>query len=353
MRILFLVPKYLDLYVPIYKELEKQGHHVEIVFDVPHSIDPFLRCRGYKTITQFVKLCLFMLLKIGKEYWRKRIIDNNILNCRYDLLLCINGCSFDPYLLNHLRIRNENIKSILYLWDTTKYYNYTRNAKYFDKVFSFDWLDCRKFNLNYLPFYWIDNESDKNDIKYKMSIIGTNHDGRLNIVERIAEQLNELNHKYYFNIYMPQRTLSVREKFRYWLAILINDETKIHQLNIIKGVEKSDFIVHDAIPIYRANEIISQSEIILDTDRETQTGITPRLMWALAKGKKIVTTNKDLVDLSFFDPQTIHIIDRKEPYIDPRFLANETKGKECPKELRQYRIDKWVRFLTETSNETV
>ena len=68
--------------------------------------------------------------------------------------------------------------SYLYVWDSSRYYDYFRFYKSFDKVFSFDVNDCIKYKVNFLPFYWIPINSPKEDHKrYFMSIVGSNHDG--------------------------------------------------------------------------------------------------------------------------------------------------------------------------------
>ena len=41
------------------------------------------------------------------------------------------------------------------------------------------------------------------------------------------------------------------------------------------------------------NTIMEESECVLDIDRPMQTALTPRLVWALAAGKKIITSNQN------------------------------------------------------------
>jgi len=86
------------------------------------------------------------------------------------------------------------------------------------------------------------------------------------------------------------------------------------------------------------------STCILDTDRPTQTGTTPRVIWALALGKKIVSTNTNLLRLPFYDDKQIKIIDRSNPIIDIDFI-NEPFEKKNADYLIELRIDNWVKQL--------
>lgn len=71
--------------------------------------------------------------------------------------------------------------------------------------------------------------------------------------------------------------------------------------------------------VEETERIISESSCILDTDRESQTGTTPRVIWALASGKKILSTNKNLIKMPFYNEKQIHIIDRNTPIVDIDF----------------------------------
>ena len=50
-------------------------------------------------------------------------------------------------------------------------------------------------------------------------------------------------------------------------------------------------------------KIMMDSECVLDTDRASQTGTTPRLIWALALGKKVITTNMNVKQMPLYDPR--------------------------------------------------
>ena len=81
---------------------------------------------------------------------------------------------------------------------------------------------------------------------------------------------------------------------------------------------------------------------MLDTDRDTQSGTTPRVIWALGVGKKIITTNRNLLRASFDSPEQISIIDRESPVIDIDFIKDNRTFSIHP-EIEKLRLDKWVK----------
>lgn len=348
MKILLLVPKYLDLYKPIIEELKNQGHQTKVIFDKNLFSDPYGRFQKTSKLKQIIKKIIFV--NIVKLYWIKRIREDKELNLSYDILFCINGCSFDNYLLKHLKIINPSIRSIIYLWDTSKYYDYIHNIKYFDKVLSFDIDDCKKYSMIFLPFYWKPSTCMKSKIVYTMSIVGSNHDGRLEIIEKIAKQLNDSNLNYYFKLYMPLVELKRDEKKLFKKAIKNKDLPTIRYYKLLTGKTNSEYIVHSIISVDDVQRIMSQSEIILDTDRETQTGTTPRLIWALAMGKKIVTTNENIKIMPFYNPTYISIIDRDNPILDKNFILDNNSQTDQVSSLFNYRIDNWIKFILSNKN---
>lgn len=343
MKILLLVPQYLDLYKPIIEELLNQDYKIEVIFDNNIPMDPYRRCHGGQVFKQLIKKIFFRYLI--RDYWKTKIKEEKVLSFSYDLFLCINGCSFDNYLLDHLKSINPSIRAIIYLWDSSNYYDYVRNIKYFDKALSFDIEDCQKYNMTLLPFYWKPLKDSTPNIVYKMSIIGSNHDGRLDIIEKVAKQLDDNKMKYYFKLYMPLRNLKHNEAKSLKKAMKKKDYSHIRYYKLMTGDINSDFIINEVMSVDEVNQIISQSEIILDTDRKTQTGTTPRLIWALSMGKKIVTTNENIKRMPFYNAEYFSIIDRDNPILDMKFILSNNSPKNQLSSILPYRIDNWIKFI--------
>ncbi|MBR2958435.1 MAG: hypothetical protein IKC19_02230 [Bacteroidales bacterium] len=306
MRILFLAPSYLNLYKPIQEELERQGHHVTFFEDIPYKPDWVNTWRKKIAALSFNPHIIYW-----KRFFRHQ---KELFNQKFDILLCINGVSFHPILLKKLKKSNPKIYASLYVWDTSNYYNYYKYSHAFQKISTFDIEDSGKYGASFLPFYWLPIKQDKknNTEKYSLSLVGSEHDGRTNIVTTISSQLDKYGLNYCFKIY--------------------------------GAPPESPFRITTPLSLEETQEIMINSTCILDTDRPTQTGTTPRVIWALALGKKIVSTNTNLLRLPFYDDKQIKIIDRSNPIIDIDFI-NEPFEKKNADYLIELRIDNWVKQL--------
>lgn len=343
MNILFITPFHFNLHKPIEKELSEQGHRVYTVRDICLQHD-----NGYKgknIIKKYIDRIFFNNNNELEKHWiNLNYQNNNFLEQKYDVCFCINGCSFCEFLYKYLKKRNPSIKFVLYLWDTINFFNYDRNFIYFDKIYSFDFHDSNNNSkVDFLPFYWIPSVSSPK-IRYDISLIGSHHDGRLGITESIAKQLDEANLSYYFKIYCAESRLTLSLIKKILIAYIKRDKKTIRDIKIIIGKEKHPFITNSPIPLSITNTILNESECILDTDMEIQAGPTPRLIWALAKGKKIITTNSFISLMPFYDKNLIHIIERKNPKIDIDFIISKNEHIHTTF-LDNLRIDNWVKQI--------
>jgi len=87
--------------------------------------------------------------------------------------------------------------------------------------------------------------------------------------------------------------------------------------------------------------LITDSKILLDIQRPKQNGLSFRIMEAIALEKKIISTNKDLINYDFYNPNNIAIVDSNNIHIDDTFF--KTPYQSTPKEIVQkYHISSWV-----------
>ena len=339
MKILLLANDYLGLSKPILKEIQQQGHEVLYVADDALSTDCY-----YRKINRFVKIIRNIfnrLFHIYEKYWEKAIKNNTNINDFFDVLFCIQGVSFHPYLLNILRKHNPHIKTSLYIWDSNKYYDYFRNAIFFDQVFTFDIEDSKQGEfVNFLPFYWLPHNDTYRNIKYDISIIGSDHDGRIEIVEKVYNQINS-NLRSYFKIIISKFPLRTN-RLKLIFMLLFKYVCFVETLEKWKHKLTLPFVSFEYMPQEDVNKIIQESNCILDTDRECQSGTTPRVIWALAMGKKIISTNTHLVDMPFYNEKQIKIIDRNNPEIDIDFAKTEEIFDKS-EYISDLRIDNWVK----------
>lgn len=320
MRILFLAPTYLDLQKDIISEMERQGHEVVFIAD-RHDL-PFdygVRPTSFpRRVKRIIKQAISSTLRIRHNYWAK-LIKREELSRPFDFLLCINGSSFHPSLIKHLKAMNPAVRSCIYVWDTNTYRDFFHSIKYFDKAFSFDLNDCKSVepNIPFLPFYWLPSSADKADNKYDISMIGSAHGHRVKVLSEVLKQLKDY----------PQ----VRQKFH------------IYSPNHLDKIDEQ-YQIHTPLPPAQVNSVIASSGCILDTSREGQGGTTPRFIWALAQGKKIITTNSFITGMPFYRADQIRIIDAENPVVDVDFILSDKKFEVSPY-IENLRIDRWVKTL--------
>lgn len=327
MNILFIAEPYANLHQPIIDELHSQGHCVTFIEDsILPDID-WRQCWRGKRDKYFRKLKADFLGSY-KRYWRGVIEGRDEIHQKFDILFVINGCSFHPYLMQFLRRKSPNLKSILYLWDNSEIYDYYYNAKYFDKVVTYDLADSIRYGVALLPFYYTHDMVYNPDIKYLISTIGNNHSRRLDICRDIHRIFCDKIKRDILPDHMQN-----------------NNSISLINLNIVDtNLPKDDIVCHRPFSIKEVVELIKNSYIILDTDRESQTGTTPRLIWALAMGKKIITTNKSISKFPFYNPKQILIIDRDDIVIPDDFILDR-EHINVTYDISTLRIDNWINFL--------
>lgn len=340
MKILLLAPTYLDLYLPVKEELEKQGNDVFFIEDITPAFYPYYRKNGLKNLLYKSIHCFRDLDRLYKDFWDAKIADYNLLSHRFDCFICINGTSLHPYFLERLRENNPGIIKRLYLWDTNKYYDFERFIRFFDKCYTFDLEDSQIMNISYLPFYYIDNKDDVKEI-YDAFCIGTLHDNRLAILKCLAKQLDELSSSYYFKVVFSPVTLCLKTRIIYYVRSLFENKTTRLEMKYKLGLLNDSLLSTKIYSLDEYNSIMKQSRVIIDTDRESQKGLTPRLVWAIALGKTIITTNKNLLFNPYCPKKSIWIIDRDNPVIKKEMLV-ENDSEVDPK-VKELEIGEWVK----------
>lgn len=265
-----------------------------------------------------------------KEFIINQKIKKNLKNQLIDFLLVVGGQ--DLYKKNILYIIKNSIirKKILYLWDNIeRVKNFQEIQGFFDRIYSFDYKDCEKYNLNYRPTFYskrlekLKNEDLEEDIN--IFFIGIYRKNRLNIVKKMYKDEN------FIYLYYP--------KLFFYLLKLLKKEEFI-------GIDKK-YINFQPIKKEKYNEIFKRSKYILDIPEENQTGLTQRILDALLLGKKVITTQKSIVKEKFYNDNNILIIKNYED-IEKNDYFFKTKYKKITSEIiNYYSIEKWIKDVLE------
>lgn len=290
--------------------LREKGHTVTHIdfntfkYQYPHF--------GYKVYNFFLKAFFKKNLKnihFGKEINQR--LQN--LNQIQDVILTIKADFIDPNLV--LEFKRYTKKSIAYFND-----NVYRCPKIlplipnFDKVFSFEKEDCETHQLNFIP-NWIYQEN-QNDTKatFEFDVFNiSSKDNRFKTISKIANSLKEKN-------------LITK-------IIVYNKKNKIKNPNI-------EFI-SKYLQISEVNKYIKRSKILLDIHRKEQNGLTFRVFESIGLNKKLITTNPNIVNYDFYNPNNILVIDEKNMNFDVNFFKTEYEP--IPKNIYyKYTLEQWV-----------
>ncbi|RCW53392.1 hypothetical protein [Halanaerobium sp. ST460_2HS_T2] len=201
---------------------------------------------------------------------------NEISN--YDTIL-IHASSITMHLPEWIKSKNSDIKVILWYWNpVTKRTVPTEKIRKYCEVWSFNYKDCEKYNMNYNSQYYFKSMTlPENKIDYEIFFIGSDK-GRAKIIDGLHENIDK-NISTNFNV-------------------VTNNSNNIKNKNIISDKMSYDEILYN----------ISKSKSILEILQSTQSSPSLRTFEALFFSKKLITNNKNIINYDFYHPNNIFII---------------------------------------------
>ena len=326
-RILLIAPVFFGYQMDIGEKLEEFGAKVDFLPDRPFQ-SSFLKAvtRIFRPITT----------PYSNYFFKKKI--SGFEEAKFDYIFVIQGESLTPDVLNFIAHLHKNARKILYLWDSLKNKKWLlKNIKFFDDVFTFDISDARKYQINFRPLFFVDkflgNEPPLGEIglpNYDLVFIGTIHSDRLKIINAIGSKL-ENSAKFFRYQFLQAKWLF------YFKKILASD---------FANSKTADFFFE---PLSKAkiSEVFSMSKAVLDIEHPNQSGLTMRTFEVLASGKKLVTTNKNILFYDFYDPHLIHIVDRENldgAGIPKIFFSQDSPF--CKKKFeKNYSLHAWIKEI--------
>lgn len=341
-NILFIAPKYMDIYKDVISEMKQQGYEVDFIAEQFHKDDPD-NIRGYAKFSKiFVNEKKFSK-KIAK-IWTDLLKSDNF-NKIYDICFVLDGQSLSPVLFNELRNRNSNVKIVNYLFDTTtEVYHFEKNFQYFDKVFSFDISEVAKYNLNFLPIYW--TPCNDNDVpKYDLFGFGAIKNDRYEMFSRLEKIAQKNNLTYFLKLF---NFLNIRSMLLHRVKCAVYTLLKIPNIIPPKAILSSFSTKHTISP-NEFRRYISGANIVIDTSSPFQDGLTARFMWSLGLGKKIITTNANVKRYDFFNENQILIYsasttnEQIEKFLTSKYEMAHSQSEQ----IVQYRLDLWLKNILE------
>lgn len=268
-----------------------------------------------------------------------RDFRREIQNLHFDIFLCIENACFVKSFMHFLHEKNPNIKSVLFLWDTykTQQGGFKDYRFLFDKVYSFDRDDAKKYGIEYFPDFYIPQEK-ANEFLYDISFVGTGNDNcamhrfeLIDYVNRFCEE-HGLRSMLFLKASVPSKPKNLLMK------ILLRIHNNKDYQNIIAKYNDEKWLHFESLPLAQCNELQAKSRVLLDINHRSRQGMTINCITALAQGQKLITTNKRIKNESFYNPNMIYVMDEDNPYLDISFWSRPYEKID----MSHLRLDNWL-----------
>ncbi|RRA96218.1 hypothetical protein [Paenimyroides viscosum] len=305
----------LDLYgfnKFIANELQNKG--IEATYINSAAFKHVYKNFGEKIINFFSKTILKKNLKKNKQ---TQFVLDKILNEIQDITLVVDPAHFNHTILKEVRKKSK--KLIAYNYDSMAQLPLPADKmSYFDEIYSFDKNDCKKHDFKFITnFIYL----PKSPINFKNTLkaftIQSKSKDRIFTLSKIADQLDSLNIKNYeFLVYGKVNT----------------------------KINKNIIFFNERIGLETFQKRMDNSEILLDLVRDGQNGLSFRIFEAMALQKKLITTNKNIIDYDFYNPNNILVIDAKNPTITTNFLKSNYQP--IPENIyNKYTLNNWIKTV--------
>lgn len=230
----------------------------------------------------------------------------------YDAIIIIRPDLLTDKTLALLRKKTNHF--VAYYWDSVAFFPRKQViSSFFDRVFSFDVQDCRNYGYELLTnFYFFEMPSPKR--KYQVYSLLT-YDKRKSFVEKIASEFQKASVSYCIKAYSQKPFLS----------------------NYITCITK---VIDYKVTLLE----ISQSDVLLEVQKEGQHGLTFRPFESLGLEKKLITNNQMIKEYDFYCENNIYIINPEKIDIPDSFFTTPYQ-KIDPAIKEKYHFRNWFNTL--------
>jgi hypothetical protein len=320
-RILLFSPQFFGYGQEIANKLRMLGARVDYFDERP----------GNDFMTKAVIRVNKSLMSKKIDNYYRRIISKLDIDC-YDYVLFLNAEAISAKNLQILRDNQTKAKFIIYMWDSLKNKKYTLDLlPYFDLKHTFDKEDSQieKYGLLFRPLFFLDVYKDmgltlENDM-VDLLFVGTVHSDRYSLLMTIKEKCHGLGKNVDYFMFFQSKKL-------FYLQKALN--------KAFRAAKMSDFEFN---PLTKDGLIqkINRGKVILDIQHAGQKGLTMRTIEMIGAKKKIITTNKEIMEYDFYNPNNIFYLDRDNIELKKSFFDNPYK--EIDKEVySKYSIGGWL-----------
>lgn len=322
-KILLIAPSFFGYEIDIFDELVKEGAIVDYFDERPSN-------NMLAKILLRLNLKRFINKKIDKYYM------NNINICshkKYDYILMINIEAISEHYISIIRKFHKDSKMVLYMWDSlNNKKNCFNSIKHFDKVYTFDKTDIDlDSKISFQPLFYIsdyENIADDKEFEYDISFVGTIHSDRFNYLKKIKKIANDLDLEVFYYLYYPSKLL--------FLFRLIFDKT-------LQGAKLND-VTSKSLTKKEVVDIVSKSRSVVDIQHPKQSGLTMRTIEVFGAKRKILTTNKNILNYDLYLKDNCYLLNRERPELNKSFF--ETEYTEVDKNTySKYSLNSWLKLI--------
>lgn len=314
-KLLFLCLDVFDLYKIFQNGFEKYSDcEITTILYKPYK---------YKNKKERIKnfFSKVFLGKNLKKIWQGESYFKNIdANEIFDYAVTICPDLLDIGSMQH--IKKISKKSIVYYWDGFDHFpKYKSTIPYFDECFTFDPVDAKNYNLKFLPnFYFAEdrNTNPSTDLFFLSS-----YDSRYPLIEKIVKTIENQNDN---------------------IKIKVLQLPRGKKNTIPKPASNSIEFIDKPISFVETTALMKDTKIVLDIQKDIQRGLTFRVFEAMGLGKKLITTNTDIINYDFYNPNNIFIWTDDSTSVPDDFL--NTPYEELPEEIyKKYSQESWVKTI--------
>jgi hypothetical protein len=320
-RVLLVAPVFFGFDKTIAEGLRRRGATVALYDDRPST----------STFTKAAIRISPRLMATRTARYVRRIIDGHAGE-RFDDVLVIKGQGLTRALLKQLLDAFPGARKLYYLYDSFLNDPGARGKMpLFDRCLSFDQHDARVTpGLQFRPMFYPEEfrrmspPTAHSHEPVRLVFIGTVHSDRYRVLRRLRDALPKMAVISTY-LYFPSRMLYAARRLldpSFWAA------------------PHSEF---KFVPLDRTAyaALFEGADVIVEMERPVQLGLTMRSLEAVAAGRKLITTNREITQYDFYRPANIAIVDRARPAISEEFLRGSYEP--VPAEIvDRYSLDRWL-----------
>ena len=256
--------------------------------------------------------------------WSERVFRDRLQHLSANQIthvLVIKGEGLSKRIALDIREKLSSASMGLYLWDGVE--NVRGVSKIllaFDSVASFDPVDAKNFGWVYRPLFGRNISAANKNVGsslFDWCFIGTVHSDRHRVIHRLRQRYGSSCKNFVFCYFQSPLMLLIRRLLDWTLWVAPKGTLST------KSMSAADVA-----------QIVECTTAVLDVEHPRQRGFTMRTIETLLAGKKLVTTNKYILDSDLYHISRVCVINRNAPEISDEFLSQPYLP--VPESLRHY-----------------